>query len=1512
MKKKLLVALAFVLCLAVCTCCLAACHSEAEAAAISLNQTSLSIALDGEPVTLVASLSEGEGTFTWESSAPEVISVDQNGTVTPVSRGTAIITVKCDKLKPASCKVVVGEPLHMPVFQADSMGLGTVVALDQGETYQIIDTVTYNGTVVDVDVRYSSLDETVATVSETGVVTAVAMGSGDITVSAEYLGIKIEMVVTVAVQSEVSFTAATSQMVSLTKRVTGKCITLIDADKQITSKPLSVKLDSVSEKADIQWSIADGGEAYVSLSATTGESITVSAAGVGETTVLASAVIDGTKYTVAFGVTVEEGAYTVIHTDNGKAASKTACDGFCDVCGQKIVITHADRDRDCTCDWCGATIHTDGNFDGICDSNPEHDLRIHLNQHNAGTPAQFAAVVADNADKYIVLDGDLNWSGNGTDNLFGNTYSEYTTVMAIANFRGVLDGQGHIISDFRLGHSGSDNTSAMFLKNSGVIRNMGFIYTLTTANSAHTGLVYDNVGVVENVFVDVTVNARSWSTGTIAGINTGTVRNCIAVVNEASTGKDGHLAGIVGAFRGGRIANCYAVGNGHTTTADAYTERFSGMFVSDYAQFTNNNGLLAAVRAFSGDWAGCWTVAEEGIKFGEKLVIAYICEHIDNGKTENATACDGVCDFCGETVEITHGDGNNDCICDWCSASIHTDEDINGICDNNAQHDLRILLNEANAGTPALFAAVVAENADRYLLLTENLDWSGAGKDDLFGNTYSEYTAVKLIESFSGVLDGDGHFVYGFRLGHSGVANDSAMFLENSGTIKNIGFIYTLATANSGQTGLVRDNTGTIENVFIDITVNARSWATGAVAGINEGTVRNCIAVVNEASAGTGNNLAGMVGAYRDGSIVNCYAIGNGHTTTENAYTECFNGLAVPVYTHFAGNNDLLAAVTAFSSADGWANSWAVSNEGITFGSRLVIAYICSHADDGKTAGAIACDGICDLCGEAVKIIHTDGNGDCLCDNCGATLHTDANIDGICDNNSTHILAVQLNKENAGTPALFAATVTENADKFLILTEDLDWSGQSTANCVVASFDGVLDGHGHSIKGFTLGVGAVGEQYYTCLIVTNNGTIKNLAFEYKLVKAEGNSSSLVAMNYGTVENVFVAASFESYSWTTGAIVAINQGTGTVKNCITTVSSTLNDQPAKDRLGSIASVDYNGKLMKCYAVNTESSKMTPYADTWGNGDYTGSAVYASSKALLDAVTALPSGDGWSGYWAVSSEGITFNNAVVIAVSSGSGGTCTHVDTSPADGKCDLCGESVEASGDIYYINSKTAPTVAAFVSLINADLDGTYYLTEDLSYSSAVANNVGIKDFAGILDGQGHTVKGIKIQYNSNNAYATNLFKSNSGTIRNIAFEYSIVAANGSQNALISTNTGTIENVYAKATVTKVRTQGYNSPFVANNDGASAVVKNCIVDVTLAGSITSLDASHGAVVSLNNNGAKVANCYYKVTGVSMPGIAYPWGGTNSTEVLSATVTTLPASDGWASYWSISSGTVKFGE
>ena len=148
---------------------------------VGLNKTELALEV-GKTGTLEAKVEPSDATnknVTWSSSNSEVATVD-NGVVTAVSAGEAIITVTTeDGGKTATCKVTVNAPQTVPV---------TGVTLDKAElTLEKGSTGTLKATVepqnaTNNTVTWSSSNPEVATV-DNGVVTAVSAGTATITVT---------------------------------------------------------------------------------------------------------------------------------------------------------------------------------------------------------------------------------------------------------------------------------------------------------------------------------------------------------------------------------------------------------------------------------------------------------------------------------------------------------------------------------------------------------------------------------------------------------------------------------------------------------------------------------------------------------------------------------------------------------------------------------------------------------------------------------------------------------------------------------------------------------------------------------------------------------------------------------------------------------------------------------------------------------------------------------------------------------------------------------------------------------------------------------------------------------------------------------------------------------------------------------------------------------------------------------------------------------------------------------
>ena len=86
---------------------------------VSLNNATMTLTAGGANGTLSASILPDDATdknVTWSSDKPDIASVGQNGTVTPVSAGTAVITVTTeDGNKTASCTVTVVPQWTSPI-----------------------------------------------------------------------------------------------------------------------------------------------------------------------------------------------------------------------------------------------------------------------------------------------------------------------------------------------------------------------------------------------------------------------------------------------------------------------------------------------------------------------------------------------------------------------------------------------------------------------------------------------------------------------------------------------------------------------------------------------------------------------------------------------------------------------------------------------------------------------------------------------------------------------------------------------------------------------------------------------------------------------------------------------------------------------------------------------------------------------------------------------------------------------------------------------------------------------------------------------------------------------------------------------------------------------------------------------------------------------------------------------------------------------------------------------------
>lgn len=136
-----------------------------------------------ERTTLTAETNDG--TIVWTSSDPDVATVDENGVVTSLEGGTAIITAETDNSK-AECTVTVESTNQTPVI-AQSWQTKEIYV---GEEFTIEYSLSYKTVNVTANAEFSTVVEKPAVLKAeaNGRFTALAVGTTKVTVTAAYCG----------------------------------------------------------------------------------------------------------------------------------------------------------------------------------------------------------------------------------------------------------------------------------------------------------------------------------------------------------------------------------------------------------------------------------------------------------------------------------------------------------------------------------------------------------------------------------------------------------------------------------------------------------------------------------------------------------------------------------------------------------------------------------------------------------------------------------------------------------------------------------------------------------------------------------------------------------------------------------------------------------------------------------------------------------------------------------------------------------------------------------------------------------------------------------------------------------------------------------------------------------------------------------------------------------------------------------------------------------------------------
>ena len=459
------------------------------------------------------------------------------------------------------------------------------------------------------------------------------------------------------------------------------------------------------------------------------------------------------------------------------------------------------------------------------------------------------------------------------------------------------------------------------------------------------------------------------------------------------------------------------------------------------------------------------------------------------------------------------------------------------------------------------FAAIIGANPDDNYVLGEDIDFANG--------------STGFVLTFGGVLDGRGHKLKNIKLGLANAKPDAndwvyAFIGENAGTIKNIGFYYTIPDARGNfRASMVRSNSGLMENIYVKINVDAAPHESGALAGQNTsyGVIKNVIANWS----GTANANAGpIVGGELGGTIKNAYAIRNGvFVSGNNNYSNPYNaavdkdGVLIGTYENCKNYDDMAALVAELDlTAKGWSSYWSVKEGKVIFGE-----------EDPEPV----------------------------------------------DN------AVILTQDDM---ANFAKILAENPNGKYALGSDIDFGGAGIGT--IAEFNGELDGRGFALKNFILSWGNATDWSYG-FIKTNNGTLKNLILQFSVTKKNNSYESFVLNNYGLISNVYVDVTYEIVGAKAAPVVGKNQTSGKVTNCIVVLHKA--EGVDSSALSAIVTADYNSTLKYCYGVcgdvipSSSTAFQTPYGESWKNGSYEGNKNYTTLEELVAEAT-FAEADGWN--------------------------------------------------------------------------------------------------------------------------------------------------------------------------------------------------------------------------------------------------------------------------------------------
>ena len=721
-------------------------------------------------------------------------------------------------------------------------------------------------------------------------------------------------------------------------------------------------------------------------------------------------------------------------------------------------------------------------------------------------------------------------------------------------FMGVLDGAGHKI----IGYTSTEG--GLIHMNAGTIQNLGMEgANIQAPNASNIGILCNtNGGTIESCYTTGSIAGQA-TTGGVVGYLNGTIRDCYSTARVSST--DRQAGGVVGiSGRGSTTERCYATG---AVSADANAGGITG-YTYATTNVSGNFALNASVTAPTqyGHRVAARTLGSEIANIG----INFAWADMPVSQTEKSDTRFASLMGEGKTREEMRS-------VDTFKTGLGWDFETVWQWDETAQRPVLRGCTEKTGEKPALTQdengyyqissagdlAQISKFPEENYILTKDIDLAGETVEQLCQAT-----------PFSGVLDGAGHRLLNFT------SETGGLFKENAGTIRRLGIVQAVVTAEYDQAGILCDvSNGLIEECYTTGSIAGASTQGGIVGYLN-GTLSNCYSTA-DVTVNAGKYAGGLVGIsarYSNSVIENCYATGavtvvsnqsaggiTGYTYEDSTVKNCFALNASITATSYAHR---IAARTRGNEVAVLENNFALADMPVNT----------TAEDEDRT------DGWMGISKTAEETQQQETFAEGLGWDFDSVWQWDPTAQRPVLRNCTEETSAKpsLSQDDNGyyeiTSAADLAVISQFPAENYVLTTDLDLAEEAVEQlCQATPFSGTFDGAGHRLLNFTSETGG--------LFKKNTGIIRRLGLvDAEVTAAYDKAGILCDVSDGLIEECYTTGSITGASTQGGIVGYLN---GTLSNCYSTANVTVNAGKYAGGLVGISGQGVKSVIEDCYAT-----------------------------------------------------------------------------------------------------------------------------------------------------------------------------------------------------------------------------------------------------------------------------------------------------------------------------------------